>query len=113
MDYFSGITNEKFIKDFLTELYSVTEFVHEVDEEYEKQKEIDGDLDIDYDTVYVKHINQVETNLCKKLLEILDKSNLDSYEVERIYTEKRIELFTLLSPLIDEYELKIKVDYGH
>lgn len=113
MDYFNGITNEKFIKDFITELYSVTEFVHEVDEEYEKQKEIDGDLDIDYDTVYVNHINQVQTNLCNKLLDILNNQNLSNYEVERIYTEKRIELFTLLYTLIEEYISKIKVDYGH
>lgn len=109
MDYFNGITNEKFIKDFLTELYSVTEFVHQVD-----KKEKDFDLeDIEPDSVYGKHIMQVQSNMCNKLIELLNKHNLTNYEVERIYNEKRIELFTLLSPIIDEYELKIKVDYGH
>jgi len=106
MDYFSGITNEKFIKDFLTDLYSVTEFVHQVD------KVVDLE-DIEPDSVYGKHIIQVQSNMCNKLIELIDKHNLSNYEVERIYNEKRIELFTLLSPLIDEYELKIKVDYGH
>jgi hypothetical protein len=106
MDYFSGITNEKFIKDFLTDLYSVTEFVHQVD------KVVDLE-DIEPDSVYGKHIIQVQSNMCNKLIELIDKHNLSNYEVERIYNEKRIELFTLLSPIIDEYELKIKVNYGH
>ena len=110
MEYFNGITNEKFIEEFKIELYSVTEFVHQVEDD--NDNEVYGDLDVDPDSTYGKHIEKVQTNLCNKLLELLDKNNLDSYEVERIYNEKRIELFTLLSPIIDQYELDIKVDYG-
>lgn len=109
MDYFNGITNEEFIKDFLAELYSVTEFKHQVDEDYEIVKENDGDLDVDPDSVYGKHIMQIQSNMCNKLIELLNKHNLSNYEIERIYNEKRMELFTLSPPLIDEYELKIKV----
>ncbi len=89
------------------------EFKYEVDENYEKEKEIDGDLDVDTDTVYVKHIEKAQTNLCNRIIEILNEKDLSSYEVEKIFNEKRIELFTILSPMIDEWITKIKVDYGH
>lgn len=112
MDYFNGITNEEFIQDFITELYSVTEFVHEIDEEYEKEKEEYGDLDVDLDWTYGKHIMEKQDNLKNRLTELVSKNNLPEEEVKKIVDLKSRELFKVLLPMIDEYELKRKVDYG-
>lgn len=105
MDYFKGIANEEFIKDFIEELYSVTEFTHVLEED-------DNDLDPYPDSEYGKHITAVQDNLKKRLFALLSEQNLPEEEKEKIAVEKLQELFAVLLPKIDEYELQIKVNYG-
>jgi hypothetical protein len=105
MDYFNDITNEEFIKDFITELYSVMNFVHE-----EEDEEDDFLLP---DRVYGKHIMATQDKLIDRLYKLVKEHNLPNEEIEKIVDLKRRELFAVLLPMIDEYELKIKVDYGH
>jgi hypothetical protein len=103
MDYFNSITNEEFIKDFLAELYSVINFVHE--------EEVDEDDLLFPDSVYGKHIMATQDKLNDRLYILVKEYNLPDEEIEKIVNLKRRELFAVLLPMIDEYE--IKVDYVH
>lgn len=103
MDYFKNITNEEFIKDFITELYSVMNFVHE--------EEVEEDDFLLPDKVYGKHIMATQDKLNDRLYKLVKEHNLPDEEIEMIIDLKRRELFAVLLPMIDEYE--IKVDYGH
>ncbi len=102
MDYFQGITNEEFIKDFTTQLYSIMNFVHE--------KNDDGFFEPDY--VYGKHIIATQDRLKERLRNLVKEHNLPNEEIDMIVNLKSRDLFAVLLPMIDEYELKINVDYG-
>lgn len=106
MDYFNDVTNEEFIKYFIAELYSVMNFAHEeeANEDY---------LDPFPDSVYGKHIMATQDKLNHRLYTLVKEHNLPDEEIEKIVNLKSRKLFAVLLPMIDEYELKIKVDYGH
>ena len=93
MDYFKNITNEEFIKDFITELYSVMNFVHE--------EEIDEDDFLLPDRVYGKHIIATQDKLTDRLNKLVKEHNLPNVEIEKIIDLKIRELFAVLLPMID------------
>lgn len=80
-------------------------FVHE--------EEVDEDDFFFPDSVYGKHIMATQDKLNDRLNKLVKEYNLPDEEIEKIVNLKRRELFAVLLPMIDEYELKIKVDYGH
>lgn len=93
MDYFKNITNEEFIKDFITELYSVMNFVHE--------EEDDEDDFLLPDRVYGKHIIATQDKLTDRLNKLVKEHNLPNVEIEKIIDLKIRELFAVLLPMID------------
>jgi hypothetical protein len=103
MDYFNDITNEEFIKDCITELNSVMNFVHE--------EEVEEDDFLLPDKIYGKHIMATKDKLTDRLYKLVKEHNLPNHEIEKIIDLKIRELFAVLLPMIDEYE--IKVHYSH
>ncbi|WP_026730188.1 hypothetical protein [Flavobacterium denitrificans] len=103
MDYFNTTTDEDFIKYFLDELYSKTEFVQEED----------PDDFFDPEAEYGKHITETQEKLyvyIKREMS-LSKSNLSDPKKTELFNLKREKLFETLNPQIDIYITKIKVDY--
>ncbi len=80
-------------------------FVHE--------EEVDEDDFLIPNKVYGKHIMVTQDKLTDRLYKLVKEHNLPYEEIEKIVNVRRRELFAVLLPMIDEYELKIKVDYGH
>jgi len=103
MENFNGKTNEDFIKYFTDELYSKTEFIQfdDPDDYFDPEQE------------YGKHI--IESN--HKLLLFIKSSMswsdnaIDIEEKQKIFEEKKTELFEILDPEIELYITKINVDY--
>lgn len=51
--------------------------------------------------------------LTYRLYKLLKEHNLTNEEIKKIVDLKRREIFAVLLLMIDDYELKIKFDYGH
>jgi hypothetical protein len=103
MDNYNGKTNEDFIKYFLDQLYSKTEFI-----QYD-----DPDDLFDPEQEYGPHI----VNSQEKLYEYITKeikdtgNNLNDEEIRQLMIAKREEIFKVLMPKIEEYISIINVDY--
>ena len=103
MNYFNEKTNDYFVKFFIDELYSVTEFVQHSDpnEEFDPEQE------------YGQHIIECQENLFLEIVAAINASsdNLHNDEIINIAEAKRKELWPVLNTKINEYIDKIKVDY--
>ncbi|OYX86782.1 MAG: hypothetical protein B7Y83_00140 [Flavobacteriales bacterium 32-34-25] len=103
MDYFNGKTDDDFIKFFIDELYSKTEFVQVTPpvEEFEPDQE------------YGKHILATQQKLHDYIKAAMrEKMNYMSVDSERKRIEKKKKaLFEKLLPDIELYISKIKIDY--
>lgn len=103
MNYFKEITNDDFIKFFIDELYTKTEFIQENDP---------NDF-FDPEQEYGKHIEESQEKLYAFILKTIEDSGkiLNSIEATNALNEKWKELIKILNPKIDEYIKKVKVDY--
>ncbi len=103
MDYFNNTTDEDFIKYFLDELNSKTEFVQKVDQHNF----------FDPEAEYGRHIMFTQEKLYTYIKrEIsLSKNNLNEEEKIELFNQKREKLFETILPQIDIYISKINVDY--
>ncbi|MFH6971813.1 hypothetical protein [Flavobacterium petrolei] len=78
-------------------------FVHE--------EEVEEDDFLLQDKVYGKHIMTIQDKLTDRLYKLVKEHNLTNEEIKKIVDLKRRELFAVLLPMIDEYE--IKLHYSH
>lgn len=102
MDYFNGLTNEDFVKFFIEELYSKTEFIQYSDPEEE----------FDHEQEYGKHIMQSQDKLFDFIGKSIEESgNISEHEKAKLYIEKKKELIQIILPKIDEYITTVNVDY--
>lgn len=103
MNYFNNVTNEVFIKFFVDELYSKTEFIQYSDsaEEFDPEQE------------YGKHITDSQEKLLTFILDSIKASGkiITPNQATQLFDGKKKELFSILLPEIDNYISKVKVDY--
>lgn len=103
MDNYSGKTTEDFIKYFLDELYSKTEFI-----QYDNPEE-----EFDPEQEYGSHIVRSQEKLYGYITTAINNSGntFSEEEIKELMIAKRQEIFKDLMPKIEDYILKINVDY--
>ena len=103
MDNYNGKTTEDFVKYFLDELYSKTEFIQydNPDEAFDPEQE------------YGPHIVRSQEKLYEYITAVIKDSgnNISDEEIKHLMIAKREEIFKDLMPKIEEYISKINVDY--
>lgn len=103
MDNYNGKTTEDFIKYFLDELYSKTEFI-----QYDEPDDL-----FDPEQEYGPHITRTQEKLYEYITKAIKDSgnNFNDEEINQLMISKREEIFKVLMQKIEEYISVIKVDY--